>query len=261
MAGLDDLIRICGLMASGDAGFSALTAVSKDTNPGEYPKSADETLAAIRAAKVSMSHLGVSMAATKTASMAAAKTSMSEFDTTYHGLHVPRVDERNTGWRSTTVAWLEENHPEYMVGTRSLAGARKKLSLALSAMSYKAAERIVETEDAWPSRPVAFTTPNPEVEREKLVACWDQPDHLALVEWLRNGGLRVEKILVRDGSAAALGAPMVEASAENTDEPGDLITAGELERLVTGGGAMTPDEDQELAEIERSLANPAAGSW
>lgn len=98
-----------------------------------------------------------------------------------------------TGWKLTSVRWIEQNRPEYFRPVRN-ASAHEQLSLALAAMSWKEADAASEEIRAWVKAggTLSQTVPvKPEVAalmRAEQLTAWSKEQHEEMVRFLKEGG-------------------------------------------------------------------------
>lgn len=102
-----------------------------------------------------------------------------------------------TGWKLTSVRWIEQNHPEYYRARRN-ATAHEQLSRALAAMSWKEADAASEEIRAWVK--AGGTVPQkvpvkPEIAmvmRAEQLTAWGKEQHEEMVRFLKDGGYAVQ---------------------------------------------------------------------
>lgn len=141
-----------------------------------------------------------------------------------------------TGWKMTSVRWITENHPEYMV--RRGVAAHDKLRGALASMGYCEAE--ASTSDGAMRKDVAIGM------RGDLLKKWDQAEHDAMVAYLAKGGLSARIKELRP--EVTLDALLDRASKSKPAWPMAME-------------ATKPYIEQDLDQVVEELSNPTNGSW
>lgn len=153
-----------------------------------------------------------------------------------------------SGWRMTSVRWLEEKHPEYMRGDRSISAASRLMS-ALAAMSYlKAEEEFGKLPDGTDAAS----------NRADMVNHWGEHSHRAMTEFLKDGGYkaRVEELKECDETdLGMLGSDEVLHVVENG--PGAPARSGKSAHVP----APKSDDDGSTVDEAVQYASDLAGSW
>lgn len=112
-----------------------------------------------------------------------------------------------TGWKMTSVRWLKENHPEFVVP----GAAHAALTIALSRMSYCEAETA--------NRTAAIAM------RDTLLGAWDRYEHDRMVRYLKLGGFSACMAELGKSSApkARIPDPIVRTSAPPPQTLDDVV--------------------------------------
>lgn len=151
----------------------------------------------------------------------------------------------DSGWRMTSVRWLEEKHPEYMRSKRA-AGAGSRLLAALTAMSYLKAEeefgKLPEGTDAASNR-------------ADMVNHWSEHSHRAMTEFLKDGGYKARAEELKEDDETDLEMPGSEEVLHVVE--GD---APARSGKTQAAGAPKADDGSTVDEAVQ-YASDLAGSW
>lgn len=140
------------------------------------------------------------------------------------------VSEETRSWRMNSMAWLEENHPEYCRG-RPSEGARDRLIKSLAAMSYVEAES-----SRWPSVLAEPGSLLPHQALIDLVDNWNETEHRAMVDFLDKGGYAAA--VTRKGAEAMT----KKESAESVLARKAAMTSDEIKEMLNSAGAKSKSE-------------------
>lgn len=152
-------------------------------------------------------------------------------------------------WRTTSVQWLEEKHPEYLLGSSRGSSASIRLTFALASMAYLAAERQVEIDEG--ATPAKFTSKDPAQARRDAVENWGADEHKAMRDFIEEGGYAA-RLAELKGELTMDGVPGVVEVAEN-EQPFPVA------RKSTPPKAKVIA--QSLDDVVDLATDPDAGGW
>lgn len=152
-------------------------------------------------------------------------------------------------WRTTSVQWLEEKHPEYLLGSSRGSSASIRLTFALASMAYLAAERQVEIDEGTPA--AKFTSKDPAQARRDAVENWGADEHKAMRDFIEEGGYAA-RLAELKGELTMDGVPGVVEVAEN-EQPFPVARKSTPPKAKVIAQSM--DDVVDLA------TDPEAGGW
>lgn len=152
----------------------------------------------------------------------------------------------DSGWRMTSVRWLEEKHPEYMRSKRAV-GAGSRLLAALTAMSY------LKAEEEFGKLPDGTDAPS---NRAEMVSRWGEHSHRAMTEFLKDGGYKARAEELKEGDETDLG--ML-----GSDEVLHVVESGAPARSGKSAHVPAPRSDDDGSTVDEAVqyASDLAGSW
>ncbi len=151
-----------------------------------------------------------------------------------------------TGWRMTSVRWLEDKFPHYV---RRVGPGSDRLLRALEAMRYGDADEELSSGSGLMGTAADL--------RKRMVDRWDEAEHRLMASYLNAGGYEARR--------AELGAKDDSIMLEGADDVPELPELRVVENGGRGGEAprdsAEPEADEETLEAAVAHSSPFAGSW
>lgn len=114
-----------------------------------------------------------------------------------------------TGWKMTSVRWLNENERYYVEGVQK--SAHEMLERAMRRMNYLAAdaEALMRSEpDKWASGPEAYAVQLNKLQGrliDSVLSAWDAQEHARMLAFIAEGGLESRRRALGLGTSEKIG--------------------------------------------------------